>query len=454
MTGAKRDDIDGIDDTGRLDHDVSSSRQEEAAFGLPRPSRTLTALAGSALALPGIAGSARADAPIERATASFASSYYFEDDLKNQDFDSTTGSQDRYEVVTQQLRFDLPVSDRVDIGLDLLYEEMSGASPWFVRAGSDGTPLQVMSGATIEDTRVDAALDYDFYMDNGKDTLSHGFSKEKDYLSIHFGLGTERNYNDKNTVFNLGFAFSYDWIDPTDPELSSARPESEEKWSIDLFAGISQVLTRSTVVQFTMNYKHSDGYLSDPYKAITDIASTGVYADVRPDTKDQVSLMARVRHHFESLNGSLHGDYRFYADDWGVVSHTLEAAWYQRFFDWLTVAPSLRWYSQSKADFYEAILPAAPTAGQLRTSDYRQSPYGAVAARIKFEAELIDLFEYDAPPLLRHIGINDGFDLIAAITYERYISDGHFSVSSVIEADEAPGLVNFQVVAVTLSGRF
>jgi hypothetical protein len=41
----------------------------EAVFALPRPSRALTALTTSALALPGIAGSARADAPIEEATA-------------------------------------------------------------------------------------------------------------------------------------------------------------------------------------------------------------------------------------------------------------------------------------------------------------------------------------------------------------------------------------------------
>ena len=53
-----------------------------AAFPLPRPNRTLTALATSALALPGIAGSARADAPIERASASTAFSYYREDNIR------------------------------------------------------------------------------------------------------------------------------------------------------------------------------------------------------------------------------------------------------------------------------------------------------------------------------------------------------------------------------------
>ena len=180
-----------------------------AAFASPRPSRTLTALASSALALPGIASSAKADAPIERATGSAAFSYYFEDNLSPSNFfEDGSGSRERYEVYTQQLRFDFPVSDRIDIGVDFLYEEMSGASPWFVNVQpGNPKPLQVMSGATIEDERIDGTIDLDYYMDNGKDTFSGGFSLERDYTSMHLGLAAERNFNDKNTVLNLSGAF-------------------------------------------------------------------------------------------------------------------------------------------------------------------------------------------------------------------------------------------------------
>ena len=69
---------------------IGKPEQEEtrgAAFGLPRPGPALTALTTSALALPGIAGSARADAPIERATSSASFSYYKEDKLSPSRFD-------------------------------------------------------------------------------------------------------------------------------------------------------------------------------------------------------------------------------------------------------------------------------------------------------------------------------------------------------------------------------
>ena len=40
------------------------------------------------------------------------------------------------------------------------------------------------------------------------------------------------------------------------------------------------------------------------------------------------------------------------------------------------------------------------------------------------------------------------------MSYERYLSDGNYALVSVEEDDEAPGLVKFQVIAVTLTGRF
>ena len=420
--------------------------------GLPRPGRRLSALTSSALALPGIAGSASADAPIERAEASAAFSYYKEDNLSPSKFSS--GSRDRYEVFTGQLRFDLPVSQRVDLGLQVLYEEMSGASPWFVVPGAQGESLQVMSGATIEDERVDVTLDADFYLDRGKDTLSAGFSRERDYLSIHFGVGGERSYNDKNTTFSLSGAFAYDWIDPTDPEFSLARPSSGEKWSLDLFTGLSQILTRSTTGQITLNYKHSDGYLADPYKAIQNVdGGFGLLSDIRPGTKDQLSILGRLRQHVEPLNASVHLDYRFYIDSWEVSSHTMELAWYQSIFDLLTLTPSVRYYSQSKAEFYEPLLPVGIIPAN-RSSDFRLSPYGAVSARLKLELELRDLFRYGAPEWMQRLGFGGGLDLVGALSYERYLSDGAYALVSVRDVEEAPGLVGFQVFAATLTGRF
>lgn len=427
--------------------------ESEPVSALPRPSRPLLALTSSALALPGIVGSASADAPIERAQASFSSSYYREDSLSPNKF-ADLGSRDRYEIYTFQLRFDLPVAERIDLGIQFLYEEMSGASPWFVVAGTNGELLQVMSGATIDEERTDLTLDLDYYLDTGKDSFSWGFSNEKDYFSTHFAVGAERNFNEKNTTFSASGAFSYDWIDPTDPGFTSPRRKSGEKWSLDLFAGLSQVLTRSTIGQITLNYKHSDGFLDDPYKLVASLdPNASNVRDVRPDTKDQVSILLRVRQHIERVNASVHVDYQLYTDSFDITSHALELAWYQSVMDWLTLTPSIRYYSQSKADFYEPILDIGVLPKE-RSSDFRLSPYGALSLRLKAEVHFEDLARYNAPAWLQRLGFSEGLDLTAALAYERYLSDGNYALVSVDEADEAPGLVKFHVFSLSLGGHF
>ena len=80
------------DREGKIERERAAS-----AEGISLPSRAVTALTTSALAVPGLVAAAHADTPIEQATSDYAFSYYREDNLKPSRF-SGTGSRDRYEV--------------------------------------------------------------------------------------------------------------------------------------------------------------------------------------------------------------------------------------------------------------------------------------------------------------------------------------------------------------------
>ena len=83
------------------------------------------------------------------------------------------------------------------------------------------------------------------------------------------------------------------------------------------------------------------------------------------------------------MNAALHADYRFYSDDWGIDSHTLEFAWHQNLANGHRLVPSLRLYSQTAADFYD-VLHDQPRADGLRTTDYRLSEFGAMALALRW----------------------------------------------------------------------
>jgi hypothetical protein len=193
------------------------------------------------------------------------------------------------------------------------------------------------------------------------------------------------------------------------------------------------VLGGATIAQTSLTYQYERGFLSDPYKLafVAGVPET----DERPDERHQLAWLTRFRHHFRSADASLHFDYQLYADDWEMVSHTFELAWYQTLFDRLLIAPSFRYYSQSKAEFYAPYYAAQRSDG-FRSSDYRLSAFGAWALGVKLEWP----FE---------IG-----NLAWAINgaYSRYESDPDIALGSVNV--ENPGLVSYDMYTIGLRLRF
>jgi hypothetical protein len=310
---------------------------------------------------------------------------------------------------------------------------MSGATPWYVIPGDDGKPVQVMTGATVEDKRTDALLEGRYYMDRAQASLSGGVSFEKDYFAVNGGLGGQLEFNEKNTTLSSGLGVSIDSIDPVDSDEFPLRPDHEKKQTYSAFAGISQVLRRNIAVQSTLTYQLGHGFLSDPYKQA--LVEGEPLADSRPDLRHQIAWLSRYRHHFSSVNGSFHANYQFYWDDWSITAHSLEFAWYQSLFEAFRLIPSFRYYSQGQADFYAPYY-EQPRSDGLYSSDYRLSPFGAISWRIRAETRFRTW----------------RLDWLASFSWERYLSSGKYALQGVSQAN--PGLVNYDLFSVGLTTRF
>ncbi|MEO2236818.1 MAG: DUF3570 domain-containing protein, partial [Candidatus Poseidoniia archaeon] len=172
---------------------------------------SLRALATSALALPGIAGSALADAPRDRPELSYRFSHYREDDVASHKV-TAGATTERYVINSHQFRYATPFGERMDLNFDLLYESMSGASPIRIDPAPISGVELVMSGATIEETRVDVLAGANYYFDNGRAGGSFGVSHENDYLAVNLGIDGETHLNDKNTTLLGGLGMSFDTI--------------------------------------------------------------------------------------------------------------------------------------------------------------------------------------------------------------------------------------------------
>ena len=394
-------------------------------MGLKRSglSPALAALTTAAMTLPGISTMVKAGAVANEPKLSLQYTRYDEDSIPSGNAAPEAGDRDRYEIDVAQIEFLYPINGQWQLTGGFVYDDMSGSSPWFVRpTNADGTgdPLVVMSGATIDDTRYDFSLKADYFSEKFTISPSIGYSTEKDYKAVSGGVEVEYESPNKATSVRGGVAVSFDEIDPT--QLAGVtRVNNEDKDNFSIFGGLTQVINKYTVIQTTLGVSHFDGFLSDPYKQVWVAGS--ILPDSRPGDRTQYTWATRLRRYSELLGSALHVDYRFYYDDWDVRSHTLDLGLHKVTESGWALDTSIRYYSQTQADFYEPFYRQARADGEY-SSDYRLSPYGSFVFRLG---------------LSESIG-----EWTVKVAAERYISDKSYSVQSVDV--ENPALLDYTAV--------
>lgn len=260
-----------------------------------------------------------------------------------------------------------------------LIDTITGATPSGQPAdpGEDQVPL-----SQLKDRREAYQIEYTHPFEKASFTAGYGNSKESDYLSEVWSLNSQWFFNQKDTTLLLGYARADD--DITAVFLSRPR----EKVVHDAIIGLTQVLSPTTSITANLTYGKQRGYLSDPYKIVereTEIVP-GLSLDLtfpenRPSSKEKLIGFFSVHHAFEPINAAIETSYRLLDDDWGLTSHTLEFAWFQRFGEKLIIRPAVRYYHQSAADFYIVDLDGSPIgppseatgAAPYYSADYRLS---------------------------------------------------------------------------------
>ena len=282
-----------------------------------------------------------------------------------------------------------------DIGTDL-HLSLGGVTDTIVGATPTGQPAPAGRDQVILSELHDYRKAW-----NGQfsDQIAHtnvgvGFSRslEHDYVSNGYSLNTVTDFNQKNTTLLLGVAATDNNVQVT------FEPAWFRKHTADGIVGVTQLLDPHTSVTFDFTFDRSTGYLSEPYKLVQDdiqvlpgLFVPHTYGENRPWIRDKGIALLSVTHDFASLHGALEASYRFYADTYGIVGHTLDLAWYQHIGDKVIVRPGLRGYQQSAADFYyynldaTSIVPVAipnPTSPHY-SSDARLSALESFDASLK-----------------------------------------------------------------------
>ena len=214
-------------------------------------------------------------------------------------------------------------------------------------------------------------------------TSAH-FSQEKDYASIGGGLKTSVDVLNRLVTLTAGGGYNRDRVFPTGgtavglaPDDTPRIPGDNPKEVRTGLVGISRVVSRRWLLGATGSQTRETGYLTDPYKIIslTDPATQLPVAQVnekRPSERLRDDVLASSVYHFEQ--DIFYMNYRYYWDDWGVRSHTLDMKVRHDLSSESWVQPHVRLYAQSPASFFVFGLTQGRPLPEFASADERLGP--------------------------------------------------------------------------------
>jgi Protein of unknown function (DUF3570) len=231
-------------------------------------------------------------------------------------------------------------------------------------------------------------------------SMRAGLHLESPFRSWHGGLGASRALAGGDTVIAASVLEVFDWFDRFD--ITGHRFGRTERSSSTASLAVTQIVTPTTVLGANYGLTLQRGELGNTWNSVP-VVGIGASPEILPDQRVRHALVARAAQYLP-WGGALHVHYRFYADDWGLIAHSVEGEILQRLTPRFYIGALYRFHTQTGVDFFTTL--ATPGA-HARTADSDLAPLDShtVGGKIVFDVPL------DAYPRSLHVEVG----------YERYV---------------------------------
>lgn len=246
----------------------------------------------------------------------------------------------------------------------------------YTSASSDMVDLKANSSASHADTRFYPSLSWT--MENEKKGNSFGAglssSTEFDYQSFGGNISFSKKTNDKSGEFTAKAQVYLDQVSLVTPVELRANPNARHhdypttpRNTYAASLSWSQIINQRLSIMFLADIVQQTGYLSLPFHRVYFSDST-VHQENLPSRRFKIPLGFRANY-FLGDRIIIKAYYRFYKDDWGLSSHTVNLEVPVKITPFLSVSPFYRFYSQTGIDYFSAYR-THTAAEQYYTSNY------------------------------------------------------------------------------------
>ncbi|MEN8179361.1 MAG: DUF3570 domain-containing protein [Pseudomonadota bacterium] len=231
-------------------------------------------------------------------------------------------------------------------------DSVSISGNYYVDSISSASIDVVTSASPYTEERKEKSLSVDYLRNKTLMSLAYTDSDESDYAASTFSLGISQDLFGDLTTVTLGYAVGNDEVRNNS---DSSFSESADRQNFRL--GLTQILTKNSLLAVNWETITDQGYLNNPYRSVRYLDGDTYLTEpeVYPNTRTSNALALRLRYYLP-YRAALGGEYRYFNDTWGITAHNAELGYTHPLRkDWIFEL-KYRYYTQGAADFYSDLF--------------------------------------------------------------------------------------------------
>jgi hypothetical protein len=224
-------------------------------------------------------------------------------------------------------------------------------------ASIDVETVFINGASPYSEERTEYSGTIDYLHGNSVMSLSYANSSESDYEANTASFGMSMDMFGNMTTVTMGYAYGWDDVGKNRDPLFEEKDIRRHSYRI----GLSQVITKDMITELDYEGITDEGFLNNPYRNVRYVDSSAAVgynsqAEKYPNTRTSSAVTLRSKYYLP-WRAALLGEYRFFADTWGIDAHTVKFGYTHPLAGGWLLEGSVRHYTQTAADFYSDLFP-------------------------------------------------------------------------------------------------
>lgn len=276
------------------------------------------------------------------------------------------------------------IKDTVSISANYYVDNITSASIDVVTTASAYTEQRVENSMSVEYLRDKTIL-----------SVSYGQSEENDYSARTASFNFSQDFFGDLTTISAGYSQGWDVVGKRGEE-DFAEDVARKQFRF----GLSQVITKNSLVGISWETVTDAGYLNNPYRSVRYLDATtatgySYQSELYPETRTSDAFAIRAMYYLP-YRAAIKADARIFGDTWGIRAKNMELSYTHPYGDHWIFDVKIRRYQQTKADFYSDLF-SRIDAQNFLARDKEMSTFSndSFGLGVSYEHELNDWGPFD-----------------------------------------------------------